>query len=100
MASKSLMGIASGEICAGQRGSVLQEIPYSYLEKRMGGAATNGSVGRTANPVNLQARPPRPVAACRAHAALLCRDVAPALRACGAWRPGREATIGKPPPDL
>ena len=56
MAGRSLAGIDPGEICAGQRGSVLQEIPYAYLEKRMGGAATTGNVGRTANPVNLQVR--------------------------------------------
>ncbi|PNH10436.1 hypothetical protein TSOC_002842 [Tetrabaena socialis] len=54
MAERSLMDVPAGDICSGLRGSVLQEIPYAYLEKRMGGAATEGSVGRTASPVNLQ----------------------------------------------
>lgn len=54
MAARSLADVPPGDICAGQRGSVLQEIPYGYLEKRMGGAATTGTVGRAANPVNLQ----------------------------------------------
>ncbi|GLC33492.1 hypothetical protein PLESTB_000080900 [Pleodorina starrii] len=54
MAARSLMEVPPGDIAAGLRGSVLQEIPYAYLEKRMGGAATEGAVGRAANPVNLQ----------------------------------------------
>ncbi|GIL65559.1 hypothetical protein Vafri_19309 [Volvox africanus] len=54
MAGRSLLNIPPGDIAAGLRGSVLQEIPYAYLEKRMGGAATEGAVGRAANPVNLQ----------------------------------------------
>lgn len=54
MAERSLPDVAPGAIAAGVRGGVMQEIPYAYLEKRMGGAATEGNVGRVANPVNLQ----------------------------------------------
>ncbi|GFR52778.1 hypothetical protein Agub_g15383 [Astrephomene gubernaculifera] len=54
MAEASLADVPPGDVCAGLRGSVLQEVPYAYLEKRMGGAATEGAIGRAANPVNLQ----------------------------------------------
>ncbi|KAG2490704.1 hypothetical protein HYH03_010865 [Edaphochlamys debaryana] len=54
MAERS-MDVPAGDICSGMRGAVLQEIPYGYLEKRMGGASTEGAVaGRVSNPVNLQ----------------------------------------------
>lgn len=56
MAAKSLVGVEPGRIAPGLRTSVLSEIPYGYLSKRMGGAATvTGFTGRVVGNVQVPA---------------------------------------------